>query len=897
MNILNSGSETEEILKHGGNKASRLHRMEKSGYLVPAWFCVSAQVHDDFLESLSNEIRDSDLTEEGLFRIFKSSPAIITVTAILQTEIDRLGWVSEFVAVRSSAIGEDSVDHSFAGQFASFLYQKGVTQIQDSLLRCWASAYSERNIAYRRAHGLQPSAVRMAVIIQKMVNSEIAGVAFSRNPLRVSDRDHLLISSVWGQGQGLVNGEIDADHFEVHRDNFACSSKIAEKTQALTRSPMGGLQTIAVSADKITRPSLTQTEIEEVARMVLKLEQDFASPQDFEWAYANGRLYCLQTRPITNLPPAALFDPRVNGAEATIWDNSNIIESYCGVTTPLTFTHVNRCYREVYFQFCRLMGVPENVIRDHEPMFRNMLGLIRGRIYYNLVNWYRLVFLFPGAASNKAFMETMMGVKQKLNPELSQLFDFVKNPPRYPIWHRARLLILTTYRLLRSKKQMQEFMERIDRIYDPLEQTDFTGKSLSEQIAIYRELEESVLKRWTAPIVGDTRCMLAFGILKALSGKWLGTANASLQNDLLCGGGDLKSTEPTKFLMKIAEAVDLGPNEVRARFLELNANDVWNSLKAGFAPGIYGLFRDFLSRYGFRCVNELKLEEPDLHDDPSGVIATVQNYVRMKNYSVQDLENREAEIRHRAEEKLHATLSVFKLWIYQRVLGWTRQALRDRELLRFARTRTFGVTRRLFRGIGANFARLGILKAQGDIFYLTLDEIISFQEGRTVLTDFKTLVAIRREEFLAYANTPAPPDRFLTKGAVGSSLAHPSLLIDNDLLVADGHADQDAGVFRGIPCSPGIAEGTIRVARSFHEAQGLNGDILVTERVDPGWVPLFPTCSGLIIERGSLLSHSAVVARELGIPTIVGVTGNPTQRLKTGQRLRMDAGKGEVKIL
>lgn len=896
MNILNSGSDTEEVLKHGGNKASRLYRMQKDGYLVPAWFCVSAQVYDDFLQSLSNEIRDSDLTEEGAFKIFKRSPAIITLTAIIQAEIDRLDWATEFLAVRSSGIGEDSVEYSFAGQFASFLYQKGMTQIQDSLLSCWASAYSERSIAYRRAHGLQSNAIRMAVIIQKMVNSQTAGVAFSRNPMRASDRDHLLINSVWGQGEGLVNGKFDADHFEVHRGSLACSARIVEKTQALTRAPAGGLQTIAVSADKIMRPSLTQAEIEEVSRMVLKLEQDFASPQDFEWAFEDGRLYCLQTRPITNLPPDALFDPQVNGAEAAIWDNSNIIESYCGVTTPLTFTHVNRCYREVYFQFCRLMGVPENVIKEHEPMFGNMLGLIRGRIYYNLVNWYRLVFLFPGATSNKAFMETMMGVKQKLNPELSQLFDFVKNPPRYPFWRKAKLTILIAYRLLRSQKQMQEFMNRIDRIYAPLERIDFTSKSLSEQIAIYRELEESVLKRWTAPIVGDTRCMLAFGILKTLSGKWLGAANESLQNDLLCGGGDLKSTEPTKFLMRIAEAVDLGPNEIRARFLELNASDVWKALQAGFAPSIHGLFQDFLGRYGFRCVNELKLEEPDLHDDPSDVIATVQSYVRMKNYSVQDLESREAAIRNRAEEKLRTMLSPFRLWFYKHVLGWTRRALRDRELLRFARTRTFGVTRRLFRGIGANFVRLGILAEQGDIFYLTLEEIISFQEGRTVLADFKTLAAIRRKEFLAYANTPAPPDRFLTKGAVGSSLAYPGLLIENDLLVMESQ-DQDAGIFRGIPCSPGIAEGAIRVARSFEEAQGLNGDILVTERADPGWVPLFPTCSGLIIERGSLLSHSAVVARELGIPTIVGVNGKPMQRLKSGQRVRMDAGKGEVRIL
>lgn len=764
-------------------------------------------------------------------------------------------------------------------------------------MRCWASAYSKRNIAYRRAHGLRHSGIGMAVIIQKMVNSEAAGVAFSRNPVQVSDRDHLLVSSVWGQGEGLVSGELDADHFVVHRGSLVATASIAEKTHALALAPTGGLQKTSVGPEKITQPSLNMAEVEAVSRLVLMLEQEFGCPQDIEWAIENGRLYCLQTRPITNLPTDALFDSSINGADPVIWDNSNIIESYCGVTTPLTFTHVNRCYREVYIQFCRVMGVPESVIRDHEPMFRNMLGLIRGRIYYNLINWYRLVFLFPGAASSKGYMETMMGVKQGLNPELIPLFDFLNTPPRYTLWCKVKLLMSTTYRLLRSRKYVDEFMARIERIYAPLEKVDFTRKSLPEQLALYRELEETVLKRWTAPIVNDTRTMLAFGLLKTLTTRWLGASDPSLQNDLLCGVGDMKSTEPTKLLMKIARVVDLGPTDVRERFLREDANKLWQSLRAGFAPEIHALFQDFLQRYGFRCPNELKLEEPDLHDDPSVVITSVQSYVRMKCYSVKRMEQSEVAIRKSAEEKVHATLSPPKRLIYNWVLRWTRRAVRDRELLRFERTRTFGVTRRLFRGMGCNFVRLGVLSHERDVFYLTLEEIIAFQEGRTVLNDFKQLVLLRKLEFLAYAETPAPPDRLMTRGAVGSSLAHLGLLAENDLLMAEHTADAELGIFRGTPCCPGVVEGMIRVVHGYKDAESLNGEILLTERTDPGWVPLFPACSGLIIERGSVLSHSAVVARELGIPTIVGVNGNPMQRLQTGQRVRMDAGKGEVKIL
>ncbi len=897
MNILDAASDQAEVLQHGGGKTGHLYRMQKAGYPVPDWFCVSAQVYADFLRALKGQIETADFVEDELLKIFKKASVADAATRVVEAEIARRGWTDQFLAVRSSGIGEDSVEHSFAGQYASFLYQKGAAQIQDALLRCWASAYSKRNIAYRRAHGLWQNGIGMAVVIQKMVNSEAAGAAFSRNPLQAGDRDHLLVSSVWGQGEGLVSGELDADHFIVHRGSLIATAKIAEKTHALTQAPAGGLQKSGVSPAKVMQASLSMTEVEAVARMVLKLEQDFGCPQDVEWAFEKGRLYCLQTRPITSLPADALFDSSVNGGEPVIWDNSNIIESYCGVTTPLTFTHVNRCYREVYIQFCRVMGVPESVIRDHAPMFRNMLGLIRGRIYYNLVNWYRLLFLFPGAASNKGYMESMMGVKQGLNPELIPLFDFLNNPPRYALWRKVKLLILTAYRLLRSRKYVDEFMALIERIYAPLEKVDFTRKSLPEQLALYRELEESVLKRWTAPIVNDTRCMLAFGLLKTLTTQWLGAGNASLQNDLLCGVGDLKSTEPAKLLMKIARVVDLGPAHVRERFLREGAGELWQSLRSGFAPDIHALFQDFLQRYGFRCPNELKLEEPDLHDDPSVVITSVQSYVRMKNYPVERMERGEAAIRENAEDKVRAALSPLRRLIYNRVLRWARRAVRDRELLRFERTRTFGVTRRLFRGMGCNFVRLGVLSDARDVFYLTLEEIIAFQEGRTVLNDFKKLVLLRRQEFTAYADTPAPPDRLLTRGAVGSCLAYPGLLAENDLRVAENAAAAEAGIFRGTPCSPGVVEGAIRVVHGYKDAEGLNGEILVTERTDPGWVPLFPACSGLIIERGSVLSHSAVVARELGIPTIVGVNANPMRRLKTGQRVRMDAGKGEVKIL
>jgi pyruvate,water dikinase len=184
-----------------------------------------------------------------------------------------------------------------------------------------------------------------------------------------------------------------------------------------------------------------------------------------------------------------------------------------------------------------------------------------------------------------------------------------------------------------------------------------------------------------------------------------------------------------------------------------------------------------------------------------------------------------------------------------------------------------------------------------DVFYLSIEEIIAYQEGRSFEVSFKALTQTRKAQFEEYRKTPQPPDRFVTEGAASLNFLFPQVLADQDLLATELPVSDDPKILIGTPCSPGIVEGVVRVVREAEDAEGLNGEIMVSERTDPGWVPLFPSTSGLLIERGSLLSHSAVVARELGIPTIVGVQGGLMKKLKTGMRVRMDASKGEIRIL
>jgi pyruvate,water dikinase len=304
----------------------------------------------------------------------------------------------------------------------------------------------------------------------------------------------------------------------------------------------------------------------------------------------------------------------------------------------------------------------------------------------------------------------------------------------------------------------------------------------------------------------------------------------------------------------------------------------------------------FLDRYGFRCSNEQKLEENDLTDDPSFAFSNLQSYIKMKTYSVKEMEKKEKLIRTSAETKVKTHLKGLRLIIYFWFLKHTRNAVKNRENLRFARTKSFGLYRRLFREIGVKFKELELIENDKDIFYLYIDEILDSTRGCLPSLEFKVLIEARKKEFERYRQLNDPPERFITYGATSVSFKNPILINNSDLLKDKVRVSDDPNLIYGTSCSPGVVEGIARVVKDIHEAQGIEGEILITYRTDPGWVPLYPSCKGLIIERGSLLSHSAVVARELGLPTIVGVEGDIFKKIKTGDLIRLDATRGEIRI-
>ena len=468
--ILTKNHSLEELSSFGGGKAKNLFLMTHEELPVPPWICVSSKVFENFkitngftlekeegeeLSSFSKRVEDTLM--KGIFDdAFKAE---------LKEKLSENSLDESFVAVRSSGLDEDSKEHSFAGQFSSYLFQKGIDQILNSLKLCWASAYSERCLHYRMTNGLPMEGMAVGVVIQKMVNSEMSGVSFSRNPIHPLDRSNLIIESVYGQGEGLVSGALDADNYTVDRKAMTYESQLANKKEAFFQDPDGGLERKNLPEDKWEGSSLTDKQIKEISQLVLKLEVLHKLPQDVEWAIEENKLYLLQTRPITTLPPDAFFNPNINGHEPTLWDNSNIIESYSGVTSPLTFTFASYAYREVYRQFCEVMGISSKVVEEHENQFRNMLLSMRGHVYYNLINWYKIVLLLPGSSGNAGFMDTMMGVKQNLKPEIRSLFDFMENPPEYSFSFKMGVYTKTIWRFIKMDHIIDSFQMNFNSVY------------------------------------------------------------------------------------------------------------------------------------------------------------------------------------------------------------------------------------------------------------------------------------------------------------------------------------------------------------------------------------------------------------------------------------------------
>ncbi|HEX6976450.1 MAG TPA: PEP/pyruvate-binding domain-containing protein, partial [Vicinamibacterales bacterium] len=775
-----------------GGKARALAAIADAGLPVPPWFVVlPSAFHAGTATELAPEVRSA--LHEALSAF---------------SDDDRF-------AVRSSAQDEDSSRHSFAGQLESYLgIEKG--RVDECVLRVWASGFAARVATYRQEAGLGERPVVPAVIVQLMVEGETSGVAFSADPV-TGRRAWAVVAAVKGRGNALVSGDVGGDTWRVDRAG------------------------VVVERPRPGSPAcLSDADVCRVADLARRSERHFGLPQDIEWTLARGALYLLQSRPITTL--AAVADP---DAPQAIWDNSNIVESYSGITTPMTFSFARRGYEYAYREFARLIGIPNAAIQAHGEVFGCMLGLPRGRVYYNLLNWYRLLEMVPGFRVNRRFMEQMMGVREPL-----------ANPPaatRGP-WHRSagalqllRTLWLLAWRIVTLRTRMRRFQARLD---DTLGhgRPDLSALRADELAAYCRRLEGRLLAHWDAPLVNDFATMLFHGLLRLMAAKWV-DPNGRIVNDLLREEGGVASEEPARRVREIAAAI----TDDRA-LVDVLCDGSLPRVNEAIArrPPVAEAFASYVDRYGERCLEELKLESATLHDDPLPLYRGVGRCARTltgspdaARHGTQDTARRDAEGYVRGVLRGHPLRQAAFAWTLRRA----RRHIADRERLRFERTRVFGRARHVVVEIGRRLAAVDLLDSPRDVFYLEFDEALACVENRGTTTDLKGLVAVRKAEFGSYAALPAPAERFVTHGIACRGNAYGP---------AVSWAEPTGESISGVPCSPGVVRGQVRVVRDPRNAALRGGEIIVAERTDPGWVMVFPAAAGLLVERGSLLSHSAI---------------------------------------
>ena len=565
-----------------------------------------------------------------------------------------------------------------------------------------------------------------------------------------------------------------------------------------------------------------------------------------------------------------------------IYDNSNIAESYAGATTPLTFSFVRYVYQEVYQHFSKMMGASDNLIRENKDTFEHMVEFIGHRIYYNLNSWYKMLSFFPGYRLSSEFMEKMMGVEKHASLIKKKYSFFEKYFLYFPMASLQFIKISLTFAFLGWR--IKEFNRYFDKIFLDLNSIDLNKLALTELKKSYEELDNRLLSQWRVPIANDFAVMVSAGLADRIFKKWLNSDNAYSYMQP-AANKPLTSLDPGNKLLQIAHLVK-EDKIIHRLFLEHKEEEIIKSLRNKYSAHkatqeIY----IYLKNFGARIPNELKLESETLAENPKNFISLVK--ILVQGELIQNNAIKEEHIGNNLKN-----LSFFKKLFLGWLLHWAGNSIYRREDARFRRTLVFGHVREIFIEIGKKLEKEGFIKNTRDIFYLSIEEIFKVIDGKELNFDPLAIVEQRKLKLEKWKNIEMPR-RFETIKSIPE--------IENDLLNQPVFSQKEdsyqlKGTVASRPNNTQMFSGTTLTLKDFDSLANFEGKILVTCQTDPGWTVVFPLLKGIVVERGGMLSHAAIVARELNIPCIVGVH-QATDFLSTDMRVVLNLQNGSIQRL
>lgn len=848
-----------------GGKAGNLGELTRAGLPVPPGFCLTTEAYrrataQADLEAIFDELERTSGTDVPALTALASRARAAVLAAPIPSDIaeavtaayGRLG--SEVpVAVRSSATAEDLPFASFAGQQDTYLNVVGRDAVLDAVRRCWASLWTDRAVVYRATNGIDNRTVHLAVVVQQMVDSAVAGVLFTANPV-TGRRRQAVIDASPGLGEAVVSGAVNPDHFIVDTDlETIVERRLGDKRLAIRSLPGGGTEHVELASGS-EAACVTDDQVVALTRLGDRVEQHYSAPQDTEWAIdADGTLWLTQARPITTLYPLPATAPAPD-ASPRVYFSVNVAQ---GVFRPFTPAGI-AAFRLVGSGASRMFGFPVvDPLTGPTPfaeagsrVFIDMTTAVRSQVGRALLPKVLDVMEARSAAVFRALFD---------DPRLS-----ITQPSRLPfIRHIVLGVVLKRHiplHLLGALARPKHARERIERIGAELESRLATPSGLTadqrlDRIATLLTTEFPPLAPRILPVAG------AGFIALWLAGRLLGTAARP---------GDL-------------EAVLRGlPHNVTTQ-MDL---DLWHmAQRIGADESSTGRELDaFLGKYGHRAVAEIDLGMPRWSDDPGHIRGVIANYLRRSPEETDPAESAQsspdqvfAQGAADAEAMIETLANRVGGWrgrLVRGLLARTRELAGLRELPKFYFVRIVAAARAELGLVGAELHRRDRIADPNDVYFL------DFVQSRRGLggTDLRDTVASARQRYDDELRRRHIPRVMLSDGTEPEAGLHPP--------AADG-------ALTGTPASSGTVTGTARVILDPVGAQLEPGEILVCPSTDPGWTPLFLTAGGLVMEMGGANSHGAVVAREYGIPAVVGVP-NAVATISTGQTITVDGTSGTV---
>ena len=849
-----------------GGKGAHLGELSRiGGVRVPPGFCVTTEAFhrvttdvptiDERLEQLANvgpdDFESIRNLSTGLRRSVESAPIPDDLATAITDGVARLGEDDGY-AVRSSATAEDLPTASFAGQHDTFLNVVGPTAVLEHIRRCWASLFTERAVAYRLRNGIDHGLVRMAVVVQKMVEPDASGVVFTADPV-TSNRRVVCVEAVLGLGEALVSGQLSPDTYQV-RDGRLISASVAAKPFLMSAAPAGGTEKMAIPSERQDRSALTDPQILALARLSRRVEVHFGCPQDIEWCLVDDEFHIVQSRPITTLFPLPVTDDGAHHVFVSVGHNQMMTDAM------------------------KPLGISLWLLTTPRPMF-----VAGGRLFVDVARQL-------GSPASRAGLLEVMGkgdplVRDALETVLAR-DEFIPSvpdegpagvPAGVPAGGAPAPLDTDPAIVARLIEDSQASISALGRDIDTL-----SGPALIDFIlADIPELKRILFDPQSHQVYMSA--MEATWWLNEQLEAWLGEKNAA--DTLTQSVPDNVTSEMGLALLDVADVIRPHPDVVA--FLQSVEGD------EDFLDGLDGLeggpqARDavqvFLDRYGMRCVGEIDITRPRWSERPGTLVPVILGNVRnfepgaggrRFEQGLLEARRKEADVLERLRALPDGAQKADET---KRKIDRVRTFIGYREYPKYGMVSRYFLYKRALLGEAGRLVAAGVLREPEDIFHLTFDEL-----GDVVRTHRidEQLIGRRKVEFESF-RTLTPPRVMTSEGEV---------------IVGSHRRDGlPPGALVGLPVSTGIVEGRARVVANLAEADLENGDILVTAYTDPSWTPAFVAIAGLVTEVGGLMTHGSVIAREYGLPAVVGVEG-ATRLVRDGQRIRVDGTNGSVELL